>query len=169
MARKPKQPIEPAQLKWVTTFGHHVLNMLNLRAFASITSDCIDIGRVKVSERWVEGINQAMIDPKIKDVFESGNPPLQEKLMRNIAEAFAKRSLRIAKQTADSASLIFSHSMLDGIVSDACQISFLAHPSDWHRFVYDRKIELGSLVSGKDKKSLLNENAATFVITSKEN
>ncbi len=54
-------------------------------------------------------------------------------------------SARLAKQTVDSAALVFAHTLLDGALSECCHISFLADPEPWCSSVEKRKVEISQL------------------------
>jgi len=78
--------------------------------------------------------------------FKQKNPRVGgEDFVKKLSMGMASRSLRLAKQTVDSAALVFAHTLLDGALSECCHISFLADPATWGTFVEGRKVDLGRL------------------------
>jgi hypothetical protein len=162
MAKKVKDSIADARMRWIVTFANYFFNIMNLRAFAGTTAQAIDDGAESVRRKWQNGAKEAFGDSTVQKMFAASGALESEELLHDITDAMARRSIRLAKQTADSATLIFAHSMLDGVLIDACMISFLARPADWFPFVYGRKIELRFLLPGKTKP-LIQKSAEDFV------
>ena len=62
----------------------------------------------------------------------------------------------------DAASLVFSHSILDGIVHDYCRTAFLADVTAWESQLKDRKTTLAEVKNG-GYEGVLRAKAETYV------
>jgi len=71
-----------------------------------------------------------------------------------IDESLPAEVYSMFKERALAASLIFAHSILDGIVMDLCKIYRTASPQEWLENVKDRKISLGE-ANGKGFEELV--------------
>jgi hypothetical protein len=57
-------------------------------------------------------------------------------------ESVAKNTIADAALTAEAASIVFMHSMVDAAAHDYCQICAMLDPNDWYREVQGEKITL---------------------------
>jgi hypothetical protein len=80
--------------------------------------------------------------PEIQRMMQSEPFVAKPEFFEKMSQAMASRSVRLAKQTVDSAALVFAHTLLDGALSECCHVSFLADPAPWCSFVEGRKVDL---------------------------
>jgi hypothetical protein len=64
------------------------------------------------------------------------------KTLPDTAEGAAKNTIADAAMTAEAASIVFMHSMVDTAAYDYCQICAMLDPSDWYGEVQGEKITL---------------------------
>lgn len=60
--------------------------------------------------------------PEFLTAFGQDSTINTEEFLERLSEAMGKRAVRLAKQTVDSAALVFSHTLLDDILSECCWI-----------------------------------------------
>src|SRR5579872_4710170 len=114
--KKLRRRFYTAEERFAASFGRFILNFINLEAFYSTTSKSLDRSKSSVEEEWRTGVQKAAQDPKFQ--MRKGNPLFEiPKLGEGFANAMASRSLRLAKQTVDSAALVFAHTLLDEALS----------------------------------------------------
>lgn len=135
-----------ANERYLATFGHFILNFLNLEAFYSTATKALDFAAPQTRKEWRAGAQQSMRSAELQKTMAHklvGN----EEFMKQFSDGMADRSVRLAKQTVDSAALVFAHTLLDGALSECCHISFLADPAPWCALVENRKVEVSRLKS----------------------
>src|ERR1035441_3899446 len=137
--------IQIAEMEWMTVAGRFFLNITNLRTFAGTTAYAFDGGASDLRENYQKAAKEVANDPLVKQTIPNSIFGHSPQLLKAFSDALAQRSIRLAQQTADSASLVFAHSMLDGVLSECCTISCLANAEDWLPFVRDRKVALTEL------------------------
>jgi hypothetical protein len=62
--------------------------------------------------------------------------------VENEAKQMTEKSVAAFESALDAASLIFSHSLLDGAAFDWCRVCALARPDDFMRYIGKRKVTL---------------------------
>jgi hypothetical protein len=92
------------------------------------------------------------------------------KTLPDTAEGAAKNTIADAAMTADAASIVFMHSMVDTAAHDYCQICAMLDPSDWYEEVHSEKITLAQargdlnallrIAVDREVKRLKNESLA---------
>jgi hypothetical protein len=160
--KQNRDQFELAQERFFSAFGNFFLNLINLRAFYGTTTNSLNLSENGIEQQWRKEWEAGRENPEVKKAV-SANPLMQsEDFINGILQASVKRSVRIAKQGTHSATLVFAHTILDGIFSECCEVSFLASSSDWYSFVGERKVKLGNLKNG-DSDSLHWQEAQEFV------
>lgn len=149
------------QERYQNAFGNLFLNINNLQTFYLTTSDLLSVGKDYVEKKIVKDSRAEVEEPEFQQLF-GDNPLLKnETIIKFLASATAKRSIRLSKQIAGSATLVFAHAMLDGILSECCEISFLVNPSDWHPFVEEQKLKFSEL---QNAEKILHQKTNDFII-----
>jgi hypothetical protein len=162
MTEELKQSITPEE-RLSTAFGRFFLHVNNLQVFYATTSDSLDVGKNHVEQKVLKISKEEFSKPEAQQLFGKDNPVLQDKaLFTFMVQAFARRSVRLSRQIAGSATIVFAHTVLDELLSECCLISFQASSSDWYPFVARRTVELGDL-QGETPKTLWDEKAQTYV------
>jgi hypothetical protein len=147
-----------------TAFGDLFVNINNLQTFYTTTKDLLDAGKDYLEQKLVKTGKEELTKPEwqrfssLKTLSQYEGLGLTDSVFR----ATAKRAARISKQVAESAVLVFAHTILDGTLSECCSISFETAPSDWYSFVEKRKVELGDLKNVKGD-SIFHRKAQEFV------
>ncbi len=149
---KAPQDSNSAKERFIAAFGRFFLNCVDLDGFYSTTLRSLDWGKLNVESEWNEAAQEALEMPQLKGFLREHWEGEPKELLGSLAQAMAKRSVRLAKQTVDSATLVFAHTLLDEILLDCCQISFLACPEAWYQFVTKRKVELGAVLAGSGEQ-----------------
>lgn len=138
-------------IRWLATCGRFFLNVVDLRAFYSTAMAAIEKQTNGIRAEYQKEADEAVTDQKFETMFEDSPVQQSAKMLREFSDALAQRSIRTAKQTVDSASLVFAHSILDGVLTDCCWISFYAKPSDWFRLIENCNVDVSSVLKGQSK------------------
>lgn len=135
-----------AEQRWLAAMGRFFLTFLNLEASYSTTKMALEIGKPQLEKKWKEGVRKAATEYPLGQGTRKNNPLFANKQLSNgFALAMGSRSLRLATQTLDAATLVFAHTLLDEAISEACWISFASNAQDWYPFIGDRKVTIGQL------------------------
>jgi hypothetical protein len=151
-----------AQERLVVTFAGFFLNTMNLKSFHRTTVECLAFGQQHMKAQWDEGVKQSRELPQIEALLKSKSDLFDDEFLSDMSEAMAARSVNLAVRTANSAVLVFAHTLLDEVLSECCRISFEASPTDWYGFVQKRKVEISSLFTEK-RNAILRTAAKEFV------
>jgi hypothetical protein len=137
---------------FLSVFGHFFLNIINVEAFHRTTKTALNFGKARVYREYRDGMKTAAALPELQEIFETNEFVKSARFSKALGNALAQRSVRVADETIDAATLVFAHTMLDEVLSDCCRIAFLAKPDDWHGFVKKRKLEAGLLNASTGEK-----------------
>lgn len=144
-----------ASERWLAAYGRFHLDLMNLRAFYATTTSSLEFGKAQVEKELRKGMEEVANSPALGALIKA-SPMAHEDFQSRIVDAMAKRSARIARDSVDSAALVFAHTLLDGLLSECCHIGFAANPKDWHRYIEKRKVEAGSLLTSTPEELLDN-------------
>jgi hypothetical protein len=134
-----------AQERYITALGHFFLNILNLDSFYSTVVKSLDAAKPQTQMECRDGMQQALSSPQGKRIIEKHPFGQDPEFFIQMAMGMANRSVRTARQTVDSAALVFAHTILDGVLSECVHISSLVNPVRWGAFVECRKVEFREL------------------------
>lgn len=154
---------DAAKIKWVITFTRFFLDIVNLRTFAGLSTHAFDTVAPIMRERGRALAKKALDNPVVEECLAKWATDPPQEAMARMLDAFAQRSVRLARQTAKSASLVFAHSMLDELLSECCSISSQLNPKDWLRFVGEKRVLLRDL-KAEDLEWLQRQKVEEFIL-----
>lgn len=106
-----------------------------------------------VQEEAVRNSTSFFFDPKYDKMFldQAAAQKAIEPIggIRGFAAQMAARRMKHFQAAVDSASLIFAHSVLDGVALDYCRATALADPAGWEKYIELRQVKLQELRASK--------------------
>jgi len=155
----------PPEEKLLTLMGQFTLHINNLQTFYGTTTDALEIGKDQVEQKILKATKEGITKPEIQEIIgaEKCNSVLQnEPFLNFFMKSFANRSVRLSKQMVGLSALVFTHTILDDLLTECCRISFEVEPADWYPLVDARKIEV-RLLRTTDTQSLIHRKALELV------
>ncbi len=157
----------PPEERLLTAMAQFILHINNLQTFYGTTTDALEIGKDQLGQKILKATKVGIATPEIQEIVgaEKCKTILQnEPFMDFFMKSFASRSVRLSKQMVGSSALVFTHTILDELLSECCRISFEANPSDWYPFVERQNVELEIRgLQTLDAQTLMHRKSLEFV------
>jgi hypothetical protein len=83
-------------------------------------------------------------------------------LAQGLVRGMTENTLRQAQDSVDAASLIFAHSVLDGVALDYCRVTALADPGAWGQILKDRPVTLEE-AKGRPFEKMLQKHLERYL------
>jgi hypothetical protein len=150
---------QKAQLRWLALFGRVFMNFQNLASFHGTTIRSLELAGPLIKKEWRK---EARKTRTLEKMLKSSPVRNKKKFLEGVLQTTADRAARVSRQTVESAALVIAHTVLDDALSECCQVCFIAEPSDWHRCVQKRTIDLAAL-KRRSTNQVFDQYAGEFV------
>jgi hypothetical protein len=115
----------------LTAMGQFIFHINNLQIFSGTTNDALDFSKDHIEKKTHTLTKEHIAKPEIQEIIgaEKCNSVLENgPFFDFFLKSFANRSVRFSKQMVGASTFIFSHAILDDLLTECCHISFEAAP-----------------------------------------
>ena len=125
------------------TWGASLSRFSTILTFRSVAKFGLPAVTEQVLKESTHIAHELFNDPRYDNLFKDKNGVI-ELLggLDRVIEEMTKKKIKIFHYSIDAASLIFAHSILDGVALEYCRTTALASPSSWEGFVSLKQIKL---------------------------
>ncbi|MBI2585901.1 MAG: hypothetical protein HYW28_08530 [Rhodospirillales bacterium] len=147
------------------THAFHISNakFMNINSFRRVAEIAIVTASKQVLDEAYATANSIFHDPEYDDLFVDKQGALKAVGgIDQLAVDQAKFQLQLFRDSVDAASLVFAHSILDGVAFEYCEIVAMLDSTLFEGWIDDRQIRLKDM-KGKTYEDILSEKVGRFL------